>query len=400
MREGWKESIAENFCMSVRDGTHDSPKQVTDINSKYLITSKHLKDHSLDFENAYKISMGDYRKVIERSQVDQWDILFSMIGTIGRIYQEKTESPDYAIKNIGLFKMGGNKEESDWLKHYLRSPQANSYIQAQLRGSTQAYVPLAALRKMPIPYPPRPEQRAIAATLSCLDDKIELNNKINANLEAQAQAIFKSWFVDFEPFRDGEFVDSGIGRIPREWRVGVLSELINVKYGKDHKKLLDGKIPVYGSGGIMRHAEKAIYEKESVLIPRKGTLNNVIYINEPFWTVDTMFYSEMVQPYLAKFIYFFVSSKNLASMNAGSAVPSMTTDILNNIPVAIAPDKIFREYDNLVTPMFDSQKHYRNESRALAALRDILLPKLMNGEIEVPTAESIIQERSQLNVLP
>ena len=250
-------------------------------------------------------------------------------------------------------------------------------------GTSQPLLTQEILNRIDVIMPSLPEQRAIAATLSCLDDKIELNNKINANLEAQAQAIFKSWFVDFEPFCDGEFVDSELGMIPEGWRVGLLSELINVKYGKDHKKLTDGHIPVYGSGGVMRYAERALYDKESVLIPRKGTLNNVIYINEPFWTVDTMFYSEVKQPHVAKFVYFFVSSKNLASMNAGSAVPSMTTDILNSIPVIIAPNELYRDYDNLVSPMFEMLSHNQKQSRALAALRDILLPRLMSGELSV-----------------
>ena len=117
------------------------------------------------------------------------------------------------------------------------------------------------------------------------------------------------------------------------WQQGRLSDLITVKYGKDHKKLEDGIYPVYGSGGIMRHVERPLYDKESILIPRKGTLNNVMYVNKPFWSVDTMFYTEMKLPNVAKFVYHFV--KDLASMNAGSAVPSMTTDILNAMEVVI-----------------------------------------------------------------
>jgi type I restriction enzyme S subunit len=209
---GWKTVKAGEYCFNVTDGTHDSPKRVE--NGKYLITTTHLNQNGLDFSSAYKISQGDYGKVITRSKVDQWDIMFSMIGTIGRIYQEQSMQTDYAIKNVGLFKFNGDKQKSDWLRYYLQSPKAHEYILSHLRGSTQGYIPLQALREMPILIPPLPTQRAIAATLSCLDDKIELNNRINANLEAQAQAIFKSWFVDFEPFKGGEFVDSELGRIP------------------------------------------------------------------------------------------------------------------------------------------------------------------------------------------
>ena len=105
------------------------------------------------------------------------------------------------------------------------------------------------------------------------------------------------------------------------------------------KKLADGNYPVYGSGGIMRYVEKPLYTGESVLIPRKGTLNNVMYVNEAFWSVDTMFYTEMLRPNIAKFVYHFVKSKDLASLNAGSAVPSMTTNILNAMQLYIPDEK-------------------------------------------------------------
>ena len=162
-----------------------------------------------------------------------------------------------------------------------------------------------------------------------------------------------------------------------------MSELVTVKYGKDHKKLNDGQIPVYGSGGIMRYVEQSLYDQESVLIPRKGSLNNVIYVNEPFWSVDTMFYTEMSAPNLAKFVYFYVHMKDLASMNVGSAVPSMTTDVLNSMPVAIAPQSVYAAYEQAVAPAFAAVQANSKQSRTLAALRDTLLPKLMSGEIDV-----------------
>ena len=107
------------------------------------------------------------------------------------------------------------------------------------------------------------DQRRIASILSSLDRKIELNNKINADLEEMAQAVFKNWFVDFEPFKNGKFVDSELGMIPEGWKVGTLEDLITIKYGKDHKKLEDGTFPVYGSGGLMRFVNSWLYNGES-----------------------------------------------------------------------------------------------------------------------------------------
>ena len=228
-------------------------------------------------------------------------------------------------------------------------------------------------------------QQQIVKFLSSLDDKIELNRRINRNLEQQAQALFKAWFVDFEPFKNGKFVDSELGRIPEGWKVGQLDELVEIKYGKDHKKLLPGNIPVYGSGGIMRHVNMPIYEKESVLIPRKGSLNNVLYVNHPFWTVDTMFYTRMKINGIAKFIYLFISPIDLLSMNNGSAVPSMTTEILSKIRLVIPSKNIFDNFESLVAPSFDKIGSCNKEICKLSNLRDTLLPKLLSGELSINT---------------
>lgn len=330
----------------------------------------------------------DYTKyeTLKRFTVQKDDIIISCSGTIGKasIIQEK-DAKGIISQALLILRADTSIIYPNYLLYFIQSREGYHAITSRSSGSVQVNIARReVIENIPLFCPPLNEQKNIVNTLSCIDNKIELNNKMNANLEEQAQAIFKSWFVDFEPFQNGEFEDSEIGRIPKGWRVGKLSELINIKYGKDHKKLADGDIPVYGSGGVMRFAERALYDKESVLIPRKGTLNNVIYINEPFWTVDTMFYSEMLKPHIAKYVYFIVDSKDLASMNAGSAVPSMTTEILNNIPVVIPSEEVLLEYDMFATNVFNSISCRKKQNKTLAILRNTLLPKLMSGEIEVP----------------
>lgn len=234
--------------------------------------------------------------------------------------------------------------------------------------SAQPGLSVKTLAQQDVDMPPLEQQRKVAKILATIEKKIELNNKINENLADQAQAIYQQHFVT---------------KANPDWPLGHLSDLINVKYGKDHKKLADGAYPVYGSGGIMRYVEHPLYEKESVLIPRKGTLNNVMYVNQPFWSVDTMFYTEMKQANVAKFVYHYVKSKDLASMNAGSAVPSMTTAILNAMELRIPSEEALFQFENSVAPMYEMIKKNEDQSRKLAQLRDVLLSKLMSGEIDV-----------------
>ncbi|HAN20683.1 MAG TPA: hypothetical protein DCP51_03250 [Clostridiales bacterium] len=179
-----------DFCDSVRDGTHDSPKP-TGSSGKYLITSKHLGNQNLDFSCAYKISFEDYEQIIRRSKVDKWDILFSMIGTIGSIYQETNDNPDYAVKNVGLFKMGGNAQKSQWLKYYLQSNLCKKYLSLSLRGSTQKYVSLDVLRKMPIYVPSSDEQQDIINQLEAVDIKITTETNYLSKLQDIKQGLMQ-----------------------------------------------------------------------------------------------------------------------------------------------------------------------------------------------------------------
>ena len=121
-----------------------------------------------------------------------------------------------------------------------------------------------------------------------------------------------------------------------EWKEYKLGEVITVKYGKDHKALKDGLYPVYGSGGIMRYTDNFLYDKESILIPRKGSLNNIFYREKAFWTVDTMFYSEIdTTKVFPKFLYYQLTLVDFENLNVGSAVPSLTIPIINDIDICI-----------------------------------------------------------------
>lgn len=246
------------------------------------------------------------------------------------------------------------------------------YSMVTSKGTKMPRGDKAAIMKYEVPDFTYEEQEKIAGILEVLDRKIQLNTEINENLLQQAQAIYQDTFI---------------ANAKPAWPLGHLSDLISVRYGKDHKRLADGIYPVYGSGGIMRYVERPLYDKESVLIPRKGTLNNVMYVNEPFWSVDTMFFTEMKMPNVAKFVFHFVKSKDLASLNAGSAVPSMTTDILNAMELSIPGADTFNKFEDIVAPMYQAMQQNTKESSKLAELRDSLLPRLMSGELDISSLD-------------
>ena len=299
------------------------------------------------------------------------DILINSTGagTAGRIAQICNLPCDTIVDGHMIIIRANDKVSQKYLGYAMK---AHQWEVLQLDEGSTGQTELnreRLLDEIMISYPTSfALQETIVKTLEGIDRKLLINEKVNDNLQQQAQAIYSSMFID---------------NPDPAWSHGHLSDLITVKYGKDHKKLADGIYPVYGSGGIMRYVERPLYNKESVLIPRKGTLNNVMYVNQPFWSVDTMFYTEMKLPNVAKFVYHFVKAKDLASMNAGSAVPSMTTDILNAMEVVIPSASALEEFESLVAPMYEAMEANDVQSKALSQIRDTLLPKLMSGEIDV-----------------
>lgn len=155
-----------------------------------------------------------------------------------------------------------------------------------------------------------------------------------------------------------------------------LGELLDIKYGKDHKHLAEGSIPVYGSGGLMRYAEKPLYEKESILIPRKGSLNNIYYMDKPFWTVDTMFYSKIQSNVVGKFLYFYLKTIDFVSMNVGSAVPSMTIEILKNLEIPLPNLAIQTRIAAILTSLDDKIELNRQMNATLEAMAQTLFQEM------------------------
>lgn len=320
---------------------------VVDFNNdrKYVYeTEKHISVEGLNNSSTKILSKGD--------------IIISARGTVGAMAML---GKDMAFNQSCYGIQPTKLVDRDYLYYLLFS--SIQELKHNSHGGVFDTITRDTFDTIEILLPSLKEQKRIASILSSLDDKIDLLQRENKTLEAMAETLFRKWFIE-----DAK----------EEWEKGLLENLIIIKYGKDHKVLDDGNIPVLGSGGIMRYANKAIYSKESVLIPRKGTLNNVLYINEPFWTVDTMFYTEMKKNNIAKFVYLFIKTIDLESMNVGSAVPSLTVQELNNIPLNIPEQEYFDAFENITNPLFTKIKNNNKQIKNLSITRDSILHKLMS----------------------
>ena len=346
-----------------------------------LIRSQNVLDFNFSVDGLAYINNEQAQKLNSVS-IEENDVLLNITGdSVARACMAPSWIlPARVNQHVAIVRGNADLVLNDYLLYFLQYKK--SYLLSISQGgATRNALTKKMIEDIELLLPNLSHQRKVVSILRSLDSKIELNRRINDNLEQQAQALFKSWFVDFEPFKGEKFVESQLGMIPKGWKVGTLSDLLDIRYGKDHKKLNDGNIPVYGSGGIMRLADGILYNGESVLIPRKGTLNNVLYVNWPFWTVDTMFYSIEKVPNVAKYCHLLLSKLDLASMNSGSAVPSMTTDILNKIQVIVANQDVFSSFNECISSLYLKAKINLDENKRLSETRDLLLPKLMSGRL-------------------
>jgi type I restriction enzyme S subunit len=242
--------------------------------------------------------------------------------------------------------------------------------------------------------PPLSEQRAIAHILGTLDDKIELNRRMNQTLEAIAQALFKSWFVDFEPFRDQGMQGSPLGEIPGGWKVRKIGEVLELKYGKGLREdgRQPGDIPVYGSNGQVGWHNMSLVKGPGIVVGRKGNPGTVIWVPTHFFPIDTTFFVEAKRPIQSMaYLFYALRSLDLPSLAADSAVPGLNRNMAYMSDILVPPAKILSEFDSYANPFM--QKVYANEkeSRNLADIRDTLLPKLLSREIQVKEAEKFVE---------
>lgn len=277
------------------------------------------------------------------------------------------------------------------------------------QGTSTKFLTVTILNSFSVKLPSISDQRRIASILSSLDRKIELNNKINADLEEMAQAIFKNWFVDFEPFKDGKFVDSELGMIPEGWKVGRLDEIADVVGGSTPSKAkpeyytqkgiawltpkdLSNHPAVYTSRGVIDITEEGYNSTSTKLMP-KGTILftsrapiGYISIAQNDICTNQGFKSLVPKKAGTCFLYCFLKyvTPEIENKSTGSTFKEASGSLMKSLQVIMPEQKVFEDFETIVSPLFARIESLEKENSRLSLLRDTLLPRLMSGELEVP----------------
>ncbi len=268
-------------------------------------------------------------------------------------------------------------------------------LSGYITGSAQPKLNQANLVKISIQLPSLELQKRIADSLSAFDDKIEVNRRINDNLEQQAQALFKSWFVDFEPFKDGEFVESELGMIPKGWRIVNLFDVAEVldKYrkplsGQEREKM--AKIyPYYGATSCMDYVDNYIFDGVYTLIGEDGSvikedgLPYMQYVWGKLWVNNHAHIFQGKNGFSTEMLHVMLSITNIRHLVTGAVQAKLSQANMQKIKLALPSIEIL----NQVRPMFDAiyqtRRNMEDESSRLSSLRNTLLPRLMSGELKI-----------------
>ena len=403
----WKEKTLNEVCQKITDGSHYSP---IDVNSGYpMLSVKDMREYEFDFSSCKHISFEDFCMMRQNDCIPQvGDVLVAKDGSYLKEIFCCKEYRDIAIlSSIAIFRPNQSIILPSFLCYLLKTSFIFNYISKNcVSGSALPRIVLKSFKDVRIPVPDLFTQSKIAGILLSLDAKIETNNKLNEKLEEMAQAIFKSWFVDFEPFKNQPFHETELGMIPEGWEVTTIGENLKTALGgtpsRNRDDYWNGEIAWINSGeinkfriiqaseyitenGLKSSATKLLPAKTTVLAITGATLGQVSLLE-----IDTCANQSVIgvlesDAIKHQFIYPLIKSqiKYLILHQTGGAQQHINKQNVDSIQFVLPPKDILDEYQIITKKIFDQISTLCFENQRLASLRDTLLPRLMSGEIKI-----------------
>jgi type I restriction enzyme, S subunit len=359
-----------------------------------LITAKVIKDGFIKEERSEYISEETYNSWMRRGYPKLFDVLLTTEAPLGEVAQIRKEERIALAQRVILLRGNPNLIDQQYFFQALKSPFVKAGLEQRASGTTVLGIKQSELRQVAIPYPPLPTQRKIASILSAYDDLIENNLRRIKILEEMAQNLYREWFVKFHfPGHENvRFVDSPLGRIPEGWEVKRLGDLVELAYGKGLKKedRISGNIPVYGSGGIVGYHNSALVEGPGIIVGRKGNVGSIFWSSRNFFPIDTVFY--VITHVDLHYTYYNLSEQNF--INTDAAVPGLSRNQSYSNSFLFPSNDVLSKFGDIIKLFFNLIDNLKIKSQNLRQTRDILLPKLISGEVDVSELDVTIPEEN------
>lgn len=398
--EEWKEYKISEIIEEIAMGPFGSNIKVDNFIDFGIpvLNGSNLQGFKLN-EDSFNYVSEEKADSLGKANASRGDVVITHRGTLGQIVYIPLDSKyeRYVISQSQFrLRLNQNIIRPDFFVYFFhtRIGQHRILMNASQVGVPALARPTSTFKEITIPVPPMEIQNRVMAILLSLDDKIELNHCINKNLEQQAHALFKSWFVDFEPFKDGKFVDSELGMIPEGWKVGNLLDI--AKLYDNLRKPLSSRdrssmaklYPYYGATSVMDYVDNYIFNGVYLLMGEDGSVVNengypyLQYVFGKFWPNNHSHVMQGKNGFTTEMLHCFLMKKNISGIVTGAVQAKISQQSMKKILLVIPNKNICEEFACIIAPIYANIRKIINENKILSQLRDTLLPKLMSGELK------------------
>jgi len=418
MSSEWRATTLGEVCKAqggaIQTGPFGSQLHTSDYQQTGapVVMPTNIGDGGIITDGIARVGESDVAR-LSQHKLQLGDVVFSRRGDVTKNALVRSREVGW-LCGTGCLKVRLGDESvatAKFISHCLRAPDTKDWLIRHAVGATMPNLNTGILSAVPISLPPMGIQLAIVDMLDALDDRTALLRETNTTLEAIAQALFKSWFVDFDPVRaklDGcvpegmdeataalfpdSFEESALGLAPTGWRVGRVDDLVELAYGKALKASdrTAESVPVYGSGGITGYHNQALVHTPSIIVGRKGTVGSLYWEDRPFFPIDTVFYVKTNKP--LSYCFYQLARLGLKDMNTDGAVPGLNRNNVYRLKILLPPDEILAEFDAVTSILRKKMVSNSEQIDALSKLRDTLLPRLISGQLCLPEAETILEK--------
>jgi type I restriction enzyme S subunit len=417
MSSEWQ-MISLGDCIELTTGfPFKSSEYSNDIDSVRLLRGDNIGQGTLRWDGVKKWPASKVEG-LENYELMESDVVLAMdrpwipVGLkFGRVTKE--DLPALLVQRVARLRPT-QRIYGDYLYSIIASRGFSEYIQNIATGTAVPHISATQIKSYSFQLPDIETQKRVGQLHSSLDDRITLLRKTNKTLESIAQAIFKSWFVDFDPVRaktegrqpegmDEEtaalfpdsFEESELGNIPRGWLPIRLDSFLELAYGKalkaDNRNA--GAVPVYGSGGVTGWHDSALCTSPSIIVGRKGTVGSLYWESRPFFPIDTVFYVRAKRP--LTYCYQLLKTLGLHNMNTDAAVPGLNRENVYRLKVPDIPPTVLKAFDATANELRQSVDHNERRAETLSSVRDTLLPRLISGQLRLPEAQEQVENALQ-----
>ncbi len=389
--EEWKRITLKDATDIIGDGLHGTP--VFDSSGEYyFVNGNNLVNGIIDIKSDTKrTSFSEFEKY--KKHLTARTLLVSINGTIGNTAKYRGER--IVLGKSACYLNIKPEYDLDYIYYVLCSEDFQNSIKGLATGTTIKNVSLKTIREYSFCIPPLERQKHIGHFLRLIDDKIALNNRINHNLEEQAQTLYKSWFVDFEPFKDGKFVDSELGMIPEGWQVKNLLEVASVFDSKrkplsgNERSKMDNIYPYYGATSIMDYVDDYIFDGTYLLMGEDGSVMTeegfpfLQYVTGKFWPNNHAHVMQGCSGFSTEMLHCALLRKVIKSSVTGAVQAKISQANMKKILFVYPPKAILTAFDDILQKVYCQKRNISSQNSALSLVRDNMLPRLISGQLDI-----------------